>query len=311
MESVHEDQSRKNVQRTIDSIITLIKYRLWGNVNVDRFRMWKGQFESDDKLQYAVYLAQQLIYYSKKDLLSLISFCVAESIRKFAMPQDGFLSTFTRNEWKALIETTRRKTLVCPLFIDGPAASGYMITRMLRDQGLISEDELCNSYQQLADKLRRRPDIKGIIFVDDMMGSGEQAKKTFKDVINLDGKATSLKRYLEEKYATIPITISIAVTPAQTLNEIETDLGYSVIAGEMLTDRHDVLSPLFWGEKHFANGLQFLLEIQEKHRIPLKGYGANAWSIAFEHGAPDNTSPFYIASPNGWTSLIRQRGEDI
>ncbi|EGG34825.1 phosphoribosyltransferase-like protein [Paenibacillus sp. HGF5] len=312
MEIPDENQKQKNVERIIDRIITLIKYRLWGNLTVDRFRTWQKQFETEHELYYAIYLAQQLVYYSKKDILSMISYCIANSIKGFILNQTETLDqSYTKLEWNSLMNDTKRNTLVCPLFIDSPAASGYLISRMLRDQGLIAEDELCNSYEQLIYKLKRRGNIKGIIFVDDMMGSGEQAKSAFKDTIDLDGKETSLKRYLEENFPEIPVTICVAVTPAQTLQDVEEELGCIVIAGEVLTGKHDVLSSLFWGEKRFDEGQRFLQKMQQNYRIPLTGHGTNAWSVTFEHGTPDNTSPFYYASPNGWTSLIRYRGEDV
>lgn len=150
----YEDMS-KQIDLVFDKIMTLIKYNVWSNVSIERFKRWKAQFKSDEERYYAAYLAQKLVFYNKKDFISLISYSFSISIKQITLLEIENKEEMNDIIWRDKIEVTRRNTLVCPLTTDS-AASGFMVARLLRDQGIISENELMDSHDDLIRTVRRR-----------------------------------------------------------------------------------------------------------------------------------------------------------
>ncbi|MNB63275.1 hypothetical protein D3C75_96980 [compost metagenome] len=292
--------------------MTLIRHQIWDNATLERFSSWKKQFEKEEEQLIAAYMAQQLIYYNKKDFISIITQTVAQSFRLISNMDPRCVELNSMNDalWAQIMEETKRNILVCPLTIDSPAASGFMVTRLLRDQGIIAENELCKSYDELIYKLKRRT-VKAVIFVDDMIGSGTQAKEALVKPQDLAGGYQSLCSYLKENYTDIPLLLAVAIAPSESKDLIEKETGLSVLVGETLLNEHDVLHNDYWKGINYDDGMQFLEFLNKKWNIPIKNFGTHAWAVAFEHGVPDVSAPFYYANPEGWTSLIRQRGEDL
>ncbi|MDH6671242.1 hypothetical protein M2277_001892 [Paenibacillus sp. LBL] len=303
------EESLMTVNIVFDKIATLIKYNMWGNVTYERFKRWTQQFNTDEERYYAAYLAKQLIYYNNKDFISLINYSFAMVIKKILQ------STLKTNEyaedliWAKKMEEVRRNTLVCPLTFDA-AASGSMTVRILRNLSIISEEEICNSETELINKLQRR-DVHGVIFVDDMIGSGTQVLESLIHRKEIGNSYCSLQDKILELRPSAQIFVCVAVAPEESLRLIESDTNLQVSVAEVLDTKQEVLNDGFWDPGHYENAMKFLSNLNAKENIPLSGFSDKSWALTFEHGAPDLSSPFYYKEQAGWTSLIPYRGEEF
>ncbi|MBU8916016.1 hypothetical protein BGM25_08265 [Bacillus sp. FJAT-29953] len=305
------EELSKYVDIVFDKITMLIKQRVWGNVSLDRFKRWTSQFKTIEDKYNAAYLAYNLIFYNKKDFTSLITWSIGEAIKKITLLKNGTITYKTDTEWKGLLTNSIQKTLICPLITDSAAASGFMVTRLLRDQGIIPEVNTCVSKEEVFEKLIRA-EYEAVIFVDDMIGSGDQAITSLHEKQNIGGMRTSVIEKLHELRPDINILIAVAVSPLRSIEKIESTTGVTVIAAEILTERNELLNGSFWSQNEFGfqQGIDFLKKIKKESNIPYKGYNDSSWVLTFEHGAPDITSPFYFKEYKEWTSLVRYRGED-
>ncbi|NQX63550.1 hypothetical protein [Paenibacillus qinlingensis] len=298
------------VKTVFDKISTLIKYGVWGNVSIDRFKRWRKQFTTEEQLYYAAYLAYQLMFYNKRDVIALINHSFTESIREIALASINDSSYKQKDIWREIILQTKQKILVCPLATDSAASSSFMIARILRDQNIITETELCNNVQDMIYKLRRR-EVKAIIFVDDMIGSGTQAIEFYTNRTDLGEKYISIRDMIAEIKPDIPVYLTVAVAPHDAVLDVIDKTGLRVIAAEILTEKNDVQKESFWFPEDFTNGIEFLNDLETEKNIPSKGYREKSWAVTFEHGAPDVSCPFYYKEHSEWISLIRYRGEDV
>jgi hypothetical protein len=308
------EYQRKQIQATWEKVITLIKSHMWGGVTLDRFNLWRKQFESEEDQYTAAYLVQQLIYYNKTDFVTILTYTFAQCLKYLSLNDFGGVGNIddiNDDNWKLKLEETKRNILVCPLSIDSPASSGFMVARILRNQGIIAEDELCNNYNDLVNKLIRRQSIKGIILVDDLIGSGTQAIDAINKPQEIKGNYTSLTELLEKDFSNIPLLIAVAVAPKDSIEKIESLSKCRVFAGETLLNHHSILNSEFWNAESYEQGIKSLQRLQADKRIPFVGFNDNAWAVAFDHGVPDVTSPFYYEENKEWKALLRRRGEDI
>lgn len=308
------EQASMYVELVFDKIRTLIKYGVWDNVTEERFNNWKRQFSEEDTY-FAAYLAFQLLYYNKKDFLALISWAFAETVRRVAISLVENINDMDEALWEAKILEAKAKVLVCPFAVDSPAASGNMVVRLLRNQNLADEFNMC-SVDEIRDKLRTNR-YSAIVFVDDMIGSGDQARQFCLNSRSIRRKGRRLrkveyiriKRVLDE--FDIQKFLAVGIAPVTSVRTVQRQTGLEVVAAELLADCNSTLNNRFWFQQDFDDGIEFLKKMELDNRIPRIGHSDSSWAVAFEHGAPDVSSPFYYQEHIGWTALVPVRGVDI
>ena len=286
-----------------DKITTLIKYAVWDTVNLERFNRWKKQFVDEQESYLAAYLAFQLLYYNKKDFLTLISWAFAETIRQVVLNQNPNLE-FNDNIWLQKLQEEEHNILICPFAVDTPAASGNMVTRLLRNQDLISETRLC-SVNQIKEKLDTNR-YKAIVFVDDIIGSGDQAREFVFSMQNIGDERISisnlLARYEIQKF------LAVGLAPLDSVECVQRQTGFTVIAAETLTEKNSTIESSFWFPEDEDEAKAFLRRLSDEKNVPRLGHKDGAWAVAFEHGMPDVSCPFYYHENENWFSLFPRRG---
>lgn len=290
----------------LDKVSTLIKYGLWDNVTLERFSRWKRQFNSVGEKYFSAYLAYQLLFYSNKDFLTLISWAYAETIRQLVISRYPSLE-FNDEIWLQKLGEEEQKVLICPFAVDTPAASGNMVTRLLRNQELISESRLC-SVEKLPEKLATRQ-YSSVIFIDDMIGSGDQARQFMLSLINMSDSNISIKNLLEQNE--IKGYLAVGLAPLDSIKAVQRQTGLTIIAAENLTEKNDTLNDNFWFQEDAESGKVFLRDLNQRHNVPRVGHRDGSWAVAFEHGVPDVSSPFYYYENASWKSLIPRRGVEL
>lgn len=287
-----------------DKIITLIKYGIWPNVNQEKFNRWKAQFKNINDKYYAAYLAQKLIYYNIKDFSCLIRWSFTKAIKEITLSENS-IHEINDDVWEEKIEEVYNNTLVCPLAaVDDPTASGNMVTRLMRNQGICLENNICTA-ENLVNYLKDNS-YYAIIFVDDMIGSGNQARDFY--LKTLIGDKT-IKNILDTY--NIPSYLVVAVASKESLNIIEQETNFKVICSELLGKENCTFNKEFWHKDEFQEGKDFFRQLNVKYGIGQGGYKNKSWCIAFEHGVPNVTSPFYWLEKDNYIPLIPKRGVDI
>lgn len=286
-----------------DKISTLIKYGVWDTVNLERFNRWKKQFVDEKESYFAAYLAFQLLYYNKRDFLTLISWAFAETIRQVVLNQYPNLD-FNDEIWLQKLQAEEQNILICPFAVDTPAASGNMVTRLLRNQNLISESRLC-SVNQIKEKLDTNR-YKAIVFVDDIIGSGDQARDFVFSLKNIGNETISLKNLLS-RYE-IQKFLAVGLAPFDSIRSVQRQTGLTVVAAETLTEKNSTITSGFWFPEDESDAKAFLKRLYDEKRVPRVGYRESAWAVAFEHGVPDVSCPFYYYENDNWLPLVPRRG---
>lgn len=308
------EQAARYAELVFDKIKTLIRYGVWNNVTEERFNNWKRQFSEEDTY-FAAYLASQLLYYNNKDFLALISWAFAETVRRVAVNLVEDIDNIDEDSWQAKIIEAKSKVLVCPFAVDSPAASGNMVVRLLRNQNLADESNMC-SVDEIRDKLRTGR-YSAIVFVDDMIGSGDQARQFCINSRAIKRKGRSLRKveYIQIKRVLdefdIQKFLAVGIAPANSVKTVQRQTGLEVIAAELLEERNSTLNKAFWFPEDYDDGMEFLKRMEREHNISREGHKESSWVVAFEHGAPDVSSPFYYEEKAAWTALIPVRGVDI
>ena len=197
--------------------------------------------------------------------------------------------------------------------VPGPADSGNLFARKLRDELHIPEMQIVN-YSDLLDTLNIFKKPVPIVFVDDFVGSGQQVLKAWSK--NQFSNGLTLKEICEKDN-------HCAVYAPLIVNT----MGYDVIRdhcqGLNLSTNH-VLGPEYnlfnqdcicWKNDSdlFKKGVELILRKSQMLGIPStngyderdeKGYGMQGLAISFEHGAPDAIPAFFYWTADNWTPLI-------
>lgn len=295
------------VDIVFDKIGTLIKFGVWNNVTMERFKRWQMQFVTDEDRYMAASLAFQLLYYNRQDFLTLIGWSFAETIRLVAMAGEQGISCYDDQCWQDKLNSARKRVLVCPFVIDNPAASGNMVCRLLRNQQFVLEENICS-----VDEIRARLATKrydALVFVDDIIGTGDQAREFFLKMQQIGSENINIQRILGEFQ--VMKFLAVAIAPKTSLQTVQRQTGLTIIAAELLTEKNSPLNKDFLFPEDFALRNQFLRKIESEHGIAREGYKGSSWAVAFEHGVPDVSSPFYWEEKPNWFSLIPFRGDDI
>lgn len=298
--------ARQYADIALQKICTLIKYALWDNVTLERFNRWKRQFITEEDRYFSTYLAYQLLFYNNKDFLTLISWAYAEVIRQLVLNRYPALE-FNDEIWLQKLKEEEEKVLICPFAVDTPAASGNMITRLLRNQNLISESRLC-SVEQLTEKLDSGR-FSTVVFIDDMIGSGDQARDFMLTLRKIGDQNISIRNLLLR--CEIQGYLAIGLAPFDSIRNVQRQTGLTVITAETLTEKNSTTNNSFWFPEDVEDAKAFLRHLAEHYRIPRVGHSEGAWAVAFEHGVPDVSSPFYYYENENWVSLIPRRGVEL
>lgn len=113
------------------------------------------------------------------------------------------------------------------------------------------------------------------------------------------------------KYDNVMKFLAVAIAPKNSMETVQRQTGITIIAAELLTEKNDPTNQSFLFPEDFEHRKDFLRKIEADFGIARNGYRGSAWAVAFEHGVPDVSCPFYWEDKCNWLSLIPFRGDDI
>ncbi|MHB1954378.1 MAG: hypothetical protein ACYCOU_11575, partial [Sulfobacillus sp.] len=105
--------------------------------------------------------------------------------------------------------------------------------------------------------------------------------------------------------AGIPTALVLAVATEPGAAMVSTLEGlHHISIAETLGDEWNMDSNNFWRPGERDQALHILKGILVRAGVSLEGFKKGTWSVAFQHGVPNNSSPVYSAN---WRPLIERR----
>jgi hypothetical protein len=183
--------------------------------------------------------------------------------------------------------------------------SGHVFARKARQVLGIREDQIL--YPEVAIQKLCCNDYDNIVFVDDFLGSGEQAF------------ATLHRPYLRELEISFSSFLSgegvqlfyIPLLASEFGIKRVTDLcpNLILIPANVLPKRFSVFDPetVVWPDE-LRNGADHFIKNTSKRAGCGDGYGMAGlgYQVAFFHSTPDATLPIFWSEKNGWKPLVRR-----
>ena len=202
----------------------------------------------------------------------------------------------------------RRKDILVS-YLDGPAKSGATLAKLyIEENRLLSENVVEQS--RLGEVIqRKKQDIKAILFVDDFIGTGNQASENLKTMSSLIGDA------VKDNQLRLVLIASVACAQGRDMiNEVIDHLGLpmQLHCCEILDDDDYLFtdkSKAFTDPQQREAAKEMAIKYGKRllRDNPL-GFGERGLAIVFEHGIPNDSLPFLWEASNTpkWMPLFKR-----
>ena len=278
-----------------DELILLVKrwgiYR-GGTVTEDKIRAWLNQFGPDNR-------EQRLMF----KLLQNVQFYTGDVLRIKMREAHGIVVRGL--EWDKGSGMKRSDMLIS--YLDSPGKSGAHYARLYAEENNIYVDNIVEQ-GKIFKALIARPEIKALVFVDDIIGTGRSAVDNFKKLFNAPVHTAPVRDDLR--------ICLVAVTGfMKTKEKVEKSIKELGIEAMIY-----ICDPLDDSAKCFGSESKVFLDEPERERAkalsykygqkleknhPL-GYGDCQALIVFESSCPNNTLPILWDISKEWVPLFRR-----
>ncbi len=245
---------------------------------------WLGNF-ANDEMEHAVHLLNSFIYFSK-DLVNHMMIGAFQGLSRVVLSTDlPYLKA--QETWRSFNDR------LIITYVTGeqpnPTDSGYLFARKARQNLGISEGRILNPTDALRELYVRGP--IPIVFVDDIVGSGQQFMATWRRLVNWGSGSGSFEQFAAVRDGTFyycPL-----VCTQQGLERLKKDCPEVLLSpAHVLPPQYSVLAAdsLIWPESLRGTALAVLKIASERAGIPpaiWQGFGGLGLAMAFEHSVPD------------------------
>ena len=270
---------------------------IWPNKAVLDPERWLGNF-LDEELEHALYLLNAFMYFSP----TLVDQVFSASIRTIGR-------RMSEDQWKEFLDSV----LVTLVTGEEPNVtdSGHVFARRARGLGvpeerIISPGEACAQIQR---------GFKGaVVFVDDLVGSGNQFIETWRRTYRTQYESfMELARFSSAKFYYCP-----AFCTQLGLKRINCACPEVVVSpGIFIPGNYGALASdsVVWPSRLKSTAEEFLRSASARAGIPdtggstpddWRGFASLGLTIAFENSVPDATLPITYWDQNGWRPLMRR-----
>ena len=279
-----QDRQAEEVQRIKpDEVLSLTqKWKTYKGqaITEDKVRAWLEQFGGPKEQRCMLKLLEGLRFYGT-DVIR-VRMAEAHTIVK----RDIIWEVATGKSGK---EAKRSDILIS--YLDGPAKSGAFLARIYADEARVYADNVVER-KALLDVISNSTTIKALVFVDDLVGTGQSASDYLKSADTELGSilnAQRIKCYF--------ITAVAYVDGWKKVEEITKELKMKLEAHaceilENSTRCFSDSSEIYQDgtDRDYAKRLAILYGSQLVKRNPL-GFGDLELAVVFERGCPNNTLP--------------------
>ncbi len=288
------------------SKIKTLNERLWeGRITKPAIDAWLTNFADDidqapSEQLHALYLLSQFIFFGTREVRELLRALYRDQFRYHVM--EGLRQAHHDSLDVALLHSLYQQELLNTRFlgIGSPAESGTHLLYYFRQ-----ENRLPNQvFLSLADLFDGRlddptvgfqnPDVRRIVFVDDLCGSGAQATRYSNRVLPV------LRDVASRGGFELTIEYLVLVAQRSAIAEVKANTGFNRVGTVLeLDETHRSLSPQ---SRHFHDADPRYVTLKYAYDLA-HAYGLTLWSghplgwrdgqllLGFSHNIPDNTLP--------------------
>ncbi len=304
--------------------IKTLNERLWEQrANMPVIEAWLENFKGEEepyegeRIQ-ALYLLSQFIFFGTREVRELLRALYRDQFRYPVMARlrethdDSVDVTLLHQLYEKELRQTRF------LGVGSPAESGTHLLYYFRQENQLAK----NVFVSLAGLYDRRIDdpavaladseVRRIVFLDDLCGSGTQASRYSERVL------PTLRKVAERNDFSLQIEYLVLVAQREALAEVAEKTDFDRVGTVLeLDETHRCLSP---ASRHFHDAEQ----ADQDHVTPQSAldlaqrYGAKLWPshplgwrdsqllLGFSHNIPDNTLPilWFDQPPPPWTPIF-------
>lgn len=260
--------------------------------------LWLANFDKPDQTA-ATALLDAFVYIESKAVDAMFSSALGSLASVVSQACDYKRA---KSDWCRFVEAAlvTRPTGERP----NPTDSGYLFQRRTRQFMDIDESQIVEP----ADAIRRLGKCGGqVVFVDDIVGSGDQFLQTWHREYELDG---SLRSFADISQQITAHYVPLFATQAG-VNRIRSDvpdlnlMPVHLLGFEHSANRQECLA---WTDVTYAKGFQLVEKYSRRLGIATPwGYKNLGLCIAFEHGVPDATIPLFHFEHDDWRPLVLRR----
>jgi hypothetical protein len=291
---IYREEEEKAAVRS-DEIVQLIGR--WGpykgrSVSTDEVRAWIEQFgkKSDQRLMFRI--LQNLRFYSEDQVRSAMKTAHGIVVR-------GLVERVSHKQvkrWQSLIVS----------YLDGPGKSGARFAKLFVDENGMYHESLVER-TALKSTIAKRDDLQGLVFVDDLVGSGHSATDYLQAFLDECGEAVKEK--------SIRVFFVAVCGYDNGMRYIEEHLKSDIVRINVhFCDPLNVSDACFHNQSRvFTDQVERLRakEIAETKGVVLckpapLGYSGSEALVVFSHNCPNNTLPILWEKNRDWNPLFRR-----
>jgi len=274
--------------------------QIWPINNKLNYEGWLSNFKTDEEKRIGYALLNSFIYYSDD--------MVNELLKKCLILSSCYIKTIITN-WDVTDIYEKAVFSYMPGEKHHITDSGLHFARILKKVFNISESRIL-SPSNLFESITDIPKYTPIIFVDDFVGTGTQAKEAWND-FNHNG--INLNKLLQDR---ISIYCPLICNQRGYNRILKECMGLKLICNHILGDEYNLRKEncISWGgDINLFNSAKSFLFTKGKeldiysycsNTVDIYGYSCQGLSIAFEHGTPDATCAIYTYKSDDWKPLI-------
>lgn len=295
---------------------------LWGGrVKQPKIDRWLELFDEKDKSN-ALSLLSQFMFYDLKEVRQVLK----------SMYKDMFLAPLIQKARKEVIKSYKledynsylRSQIKATKFlgVGNPSESSSLILYFFRQVNDLPKDSFINASdlldyvkegESLSVKLKDES-INRLIFIDDLSGSGDQAKRNLKSTIETIRKLDTENR-IEINYYTIFSTSDAINKLTDSKTDEDIPLFDNVEQVFELDDSYKVFSKTTRYLQQTGSIATFEKSCREKYHAKCKpddlgdgdcGYGDSQLLLGFFYNVPNNTLPIFWSESDEWLPIFKR-----
>ena len=271
----------------------------WGpykgqSITEDRIRDWLNQFSGSEEQNAMFEMLQGLRFITHSE--------VRQKLREIGSMVEGYGTSGGRSR------SGRKRSDTLVSYLDSAGNSGADFARLYADEMSIYTKNVVEK-GRLAEQLMARDDVRRVVFIDDIVGTGDNMVRQFRNV------HPALKALFVDKDISVVYAVVLADQRGWSMVENElagTDLRVEIRYCELLGDTERAFGPgggRSWSERQRSVAREVALKYGKRvwERHPL-GYGDSELSVVFEKSCPNNTLPILwkdSVKPS-WRALFRR-----
>lgn len=304
--SFHVSSSAEERTHSVqERVRSLIQLGIW-DIPLMRFESWLQRFSGREEQYFASCLLDSLIYRPERQFVPALASLMRGPVR-WALGRSLIPGNFDTDFVELLQKRPKCPVRLVPVIREDqpPTKSGPLVLRYAK-RSLDIHNEWMLWPWQAAEQLNAGK-IKGVVLVDDFMGSGKQLVEFMQS-----WKLTEAIKSTDTVFCYSPV-----VAHEDGIKNATTEFPrLQLVCAETLRAKHAFFSDANWqrmsnGDVSASSARAFFeiwcaKNMRPKSRIPFEGFGKLELTIGFSHSTPNNTLPvFWQDSPVGGPLLER------